>query len=154
MSKVNSFLSDKLVQTSTIVDICTSLTLWSKIFKFLGLTYITTSESQYLQDLAEFRSHVKDFYSMGSRTFLSCSGNTGQDETFYMHSLRYYIPKIALETFDKHKTGVGIFNMQGFERRNKESKNCLKRFSNNQGNVVTNNLKRVYDVFEHKVNAV
>ena len=28
VSKVNSFLSENLVQTSTIVDICTSLTLW------------------------------------------------------------------------------------------------------------------------------
>lgn len=43
--------------------------------------------------------------------------------------------------------------MQGSERRKTESKNCMKRFSNNKGNVVVNNLKRVHDIFEHKVNA-
>ena len=78
----------------------------------------------------------------------------GDEETLYMHALRFYIPVIAKVTFDRHGVGIGIFNMQGFERRNKESKNTLQRFSNNKGNMVVPNLKRLWDVFWHKRNAI
>ena len=64
-----------------------------------------------------------------------------------MHVLRYYIVDIAKITYEKHQLGVGIFSMQGFERRNKESKNTMKRFCNNKGNVLMNNMKRLYGVY-------
>ena len=70
-----------------------------------------------------------------------------------MHCLRFYIPKIAEETFQKHKLGLGIFTMQGFERRNKESKNTLRRFCNSKGDILKPNMKRLYDIFYHKINA-
>ena len=44
--------------------------------------------------------------------------------------------------------------MQGYERRNKESKNTLRRFSNKKGDIVTPNLKRLWDVFYNSTNAV
>ena len=73
----------------------------------------------------------------------------GDRETIYMHVCRYYIPKIARLTFEMYGLGVGIFNMQGFERRNKESKNSLKRFCNYKGNIVTPNMKCLWDIFYH-----
>ena len=151
---ITTFMKNYLVPTRTINDIMDGLNIWVKLFKFVGYTYLVMSESEYLVMLDSFNSDVKEFYSVGSRTFLSSHSQMGEDETFYMHTLRYYIPRIALETYKTHKVGVGVFNMQGFERRNKESKNCLKRFSNNSGNVVINNIARIYDVFEHKVNAL
>ena len=39
--------------------------------------------------------------------------------------------------------------MQGFKRRNKESKNILKRFSNNIGNITIPDLNRIWDIFQH-----
>ena len=48
---------------------------------------------------------------------------------------------IVDETCEKFESGVGKFTMQGHERRNKESKNTLKRFSNNKGNVLIGNVK-------------
>ena len=45
-------------------------------------------------------------------------------------------------------------NMQGYERRNKESKNIVRRFSNHRGNLVIPNLKRLWDVFKHSKTAV
>ena len=60
---------------------------------------------------------------------------------------------MAKEAFEKHGVGIGIFTMQGFERRNKESKNCMKRFSNGKGNVLVNNIKRVFDIFWNDMNA-
>ena len=78
----------------------------------------------------------------------------GDDETFYMHVLRFYLPKIARVTFDKHGLGLGIFTMQGFERRNKESKNTLKRFTNCKGNVLAANLRRLWDVYYYEKTAL
>lgn len=129
--------------------------MWQEIFHFLSITHLDNiSDEQYQQKLHDFKSNVVDFYTFGSKTFLTSSEDKiGEDETFYLHTLRYYMPKIAEDTYNKHKLGVGIFNMQGFERRNKESKNCMKRFCNNKGNIVVNNLKRVHDIFEHKINA-
>ena len=51
---------------------------------------------------------------------------TGEDKTFYFHSLRYYLPKIVQDAWTKHSVGIGMFTMQGYERRNKESKACCK----------------------------
>ena len=154
VSAITKYLTDNLILTRDLNDVVTGLSLWVKLFKFLGFTHLTISKSQYLREIEIFTMNVKNFYSAGARTYLSSPAHNGDEETFYMHTLRYYIPRIALETYESHKCGIGIFNMQGFERRNKESKNCLKRFSNNSGNVVINNMARIYDVFKHKVNAV
>ena len=78
----------------------------------------------------------------------------GDLETSYMHILRYYMPHIAQETYCKHGIGIGLFTMQGFEHRNKESKNTLHRFSNHCGNVVVPNMKRLWDIFSHGITAV
>ena len=87
--------------------------------------------------MEEFIEASNLFYEVGSKTFLSQSMNRGCSETFYMHVLRYYIPKIAMITLERHRLGVGIFSTQSFERRNNESKNCLKRFSNNKGKLLS-----------------
>ena len=92
------------------------------------------------------------FYTIGGRSFLtkksiSHNGSIENDETFYMHTLRFYLPRIADETLEKHNLGLGVFTMQGFERRNKESKNTLRRFSNRIGNIIIGNIKRLWDIF-------
>jgi len=66
------------------------------------------------------------------------------------------MPKIAEITLERHKLGVGIFTMQGFERRNKESKNTIKRFSTSNRkskNLMSNNLKRLLMVFMNEMNS-
>ena len=110
----------------------------------------------YKKTLLHFELNLKFFYKAGASTFLSKSSisKDGNDETFYCHSLRYYMIEIAIITFEKHKVGVGIFNMQGFERRNKESKNTMRRFCNHRGNTLPNNLGKLWEVFQYNVNAV
>ena len=93
---------------------------------------------------------LKHFYIIGGRSILTkkaITGHAGNDETFYIHFLRFYIPRIVDDTFEKYNLGIGIFTIQGFERRNKESKNTLSRFSNGIRNIIVGNLKRLWDMF-------
>ena len=157
IDEVVEFFNSNFVTTPITNSICNGLKIWLRIFKFLGITYlghdvsIKEYEDHYLQD---FKDDLVNFYSFGRSTYLATSPSDvdGNGETFYMHTLRFYIPYIATETFKLHQCGVGIFTMQGFERRNKESKNCLQRFSNNKGNILVNNMKRVWDIFENDMN--
>ena len=141
-------------------SIITSLSLLPCIFSFLSLTYITPSDGAmpcawYEVKLKEYIDNVTQLYEIGANSFLTKSGTTGDDETFYFHVMRFYIPVIAKETFQRHNLGVGIFTMQGFERRNKESKNTMSRFSssNQKSNILQNNVARCYDVFFNEINA-
>ena len=50
-------------------------------------------------------------------------------ETYYLHCLHFYTPEMARHTWKTHECGIGIYFMQGFERGNKESKNCMKNLT-------------------------
>ena len=105
--------------------------------------------------LKEWEAKLNEFYGVGGKTILTKNpANPGDDEKFYSHVLRFYLPMIAKKTLEENEMGLGIFTMQGFERRNKESKNTLKCFSNNKGNVLTPNLKRLWDIFFYEQTGV
>ena len=87
------------------------------------------------------------FISILTKKPVSSDGNIGNVETFYSHTFRFYLPQIADEILENNNLGVGILTMKGFERRNKESKNTLWRFSNGLENIVIGNLKRLWDIF-------
>ena len=109
---------------------------------------------KYKREMKTFVENIKEFYEIGEWSFLTkVKSKVGGDETFYMHCLRFYVPMIAKDTFEKHKLGLGIFTMQGFERQNKESKNTLKRSCNGKGDILSPNLKRRYDVFHFEDNS-
>ena len=92
---------------------------------------------------------MKLLYKFGATSFLTGSNDVGNNETFYFHTVRYYLPVIARENWDNFELGLGVFSMQGFERRNKESKCAMHNYSNNKGNIVVHNLARLWDVFDH-----
>ena len=99
-----------------------ALKLWTYIESFLLKAKIDDKED-YLREIQKFECSVKQFYDHGSDTFLmSAQGIEGGRETVYMHILQFNIAKHAKETFERHGLGIGIFNLQGMERRNKESK--------------------------------
>ena len=64
-----------------------------------------------------------------------------------MNTLRYYLPIIVDDTWNKYQLGTVIFTIQGFERRKKESKNIFRSNTNKQGNQVLQCMKRLWDVF-------
>ena len=147
--QIVNFLKDKFHTTESLQYLRDGLLLFLKITPFLVITTIDNVE-EYKKKMLEFNTNIKLFYNAGKYTFLTKNvSSPGDDETFYLHCLRFYIPQIAEVTLKKHNLGVGIFTMQGFERRNKESKNTFKRFRNGKGNVLVSNIKRLYDVFFH-----
>ena len=149
--KIVTFLKKTFLPGAVLDDLCNGLLLWQSITPFLIITKI---DNNYAQKLDEFERNLKSFYDVGSRSFLTKNpASIGDDETFYLHTLRFYLPNIAKETLCKHGLGLGIYTMQGFEHRNKESKNTLKRFSNGMNNIAINNLRRLYDVFSNGRNS-
>ena len=70
--------------------------------------------------------------------------SVGDNETFYFHVLRFYYPQHMKMLYDDWGVGLGICTMQGFEQRNKESKNCMNRFYNGLGNIILTNKKRLW----------
>ena len=54
--------------------------------------------------------------------------------------------------FNIHKAGLGVLNIQGYERRNKESKNTMRRFKNKKGNLVFQRFKRFWDILFNSKN--
>ena len=152
--KIIKFMEDTFERTETMINLCKVMELWSDITPFLVITKIKNAEV-YEDDMNTFDDLVKNFYKFGANTILTRNqAHPGDDETFYLHVLRFYIPHIARETWKDHGLGVGIYSMQGFERRNKESKNTLRRFSNNKGNILLNNLRRLFDVFFYEKTGV
>ena len=115
-----NFLNDNFQNTATLSNLCESLLLWENISPFLLITDIEDVEL-YKIELASFINNVKQFYKVGAKSFLTKDkGNPGGNETFYMHTLRFYLPKLATFTLENDSYGLGIFTMQGYERRNKE----------------------------------
>ena len=98
-----------------------------------------------------FESDVRSLFKHGKVTFL-----LHENVSFYFHCLRFYLPQIARHTFDNHGLGLGIFTMQGYERRNKESKNTINRFCTTQhktDKLLVNNIKRLLYVYLFENNA-
>lgn len=126
---------------------------WHSLPAFLGITKIKEdADKWYKNQMSEYVKNVTKLYDAGAKTVLT-RNNTGDRETFYMHVLCYYVPQIAKKTHDTYGVGMGVYTMQGYERRNKESKNTLRRFNNNRGNIVVPNLKRLWDIFHYSINA-
>ena len=152
-SKIVEFLEENFQNTETLSNLCKGLLLWEKISPFLVITQIE-DVAIYEKQLEDFIVNVKEFHKIGVQSFLTKDkGNPGGDETFHMHVLRFHVPKIARTTLDEDGCGVGIFTMQGHERRNKDSKNTLRRFCNGKGDILKNNMNRLCDVCHCDTNA-
>ena len=139
---VLAFLKENFEETSELKSLYKGLSLLGDLFKFLGLTYTTDA---YLNQLEVFKNNLKTFFKEGKYTYLKDG-----DIPAYFHIFRFYIPQIAEETYERHKLGLGIFTMQGFERRNKESKKVLNKASTlnrKSPALLVNNIKRLELLF-------
>ena len=57
------------------------------------------------------------------------------------------MPQFAEMNFERHGMGLGIFIMQGYEHRNKESKVVFTNHANKKGNVVKQTIGLLFDEF-------
>ena len=90
------------------------------------------------------------FYKYGSKSFLSID-SIGDCETFYTHSLRWYTPKTAEMRFNDFNVGLGVFSMQGFEHRNKQSKRMFRTRTNAKGNLCMQSIQTLHELFQHDI---
>ena len=67
---------------------------------------------------------VKPFYKAGKHSFLQGRSGTIEyaGETVYLHTLHFHTPRLMQKIWKQHGLPIGCFTMQGFERRNQESK--------------------------------
>ena len=147
--KLVNFLRDKCLRNPDLDSICKGLLAWEKITPFLNIVEYEL-DAHYDLSIAEYKVNVQAFYAAGKNSYLQPKDIEGDGETFYCHTLRFYMLKFAKQTWDKHRLGLGIYTMQGFERRNKESKNTFRRFTNKKGNCILSNLKRLWDLFYYE----
>ena len=148
------FLQTKLAPTMTLSHIITLLTYYPLLDKFLRITkVIDTNSSLEEQDkqkndyelkIIEFKNNLLIYKKAAAQTILSKNA-IGDSENFYSHVLFNYYPKLIIKVWNEYKVGVGVFNLQGFERRNKESKNAAKCFYNGKHNICTQTMNRMHD---------
>ena len=152
VDKVTAFMKEKILPSDILDSICNALLLWKEICPLLTITSYE-NEAKFDEKYNLLNVKVKEVYNAGTKTFLTKDpSDIGNDETFYLHVLRFYLPQIMKRLYYKHKVGLGICNMQGFERRNKESKNTMRRFFNGKGNIILTNMKRLWKVFYYSKN--
>ena len=81
-------------QTEEIVSLTKALDLWYTIEDHLKRAEVKKEDVDgFPAVLEKFELNINDFYECDTDTFLSGSGNNvGDDETYYLHALKYYIP--------------------------------------------------------------
>jgi hypothetical protein len=156
--KIASWASENDLVSATNLEwtnFAAAFNLWEEMHAFITKAEVK-EDDDYEQEIKKFEVEVKQFYEYGRTTFLaSKSGVIGSLETSYSHILRFNLAQLARITYQRHKVGIGVFTLQGYERRNKESKNVFVKHSNAKGNLCLHTMKGLteqYHTVELKVN--
>lgn len=129
---------------------CSALKLWTSIERFLKKMVVKKGEEgKHELEMRVFEDNVTKFYKLGGKSFLNRGKNIGFYKITYMHALRFYMPKFSNDTWVEHNLPLGIYTMQGFERRNKESKNIFSKRTNNKSNPCMQTLPFLYESFRY-----
>ena len=107
---VTLFFENKFPSHEFLDSVVMDLKIWVKLNTFINITTIEDNNI-YKEQLDSFEQNLKDFYTIGGESFLTKGQEIGDDETFYMHCLKCYIPRIARKTYDNHHLGISIFTM-------------------------------------------
>ena len=148
-SKTCQIYERKILSNPDLDVICEGLVAWEKITPFLNIVEYE-SDAHYALSISEYKVNLQAFYEAGENSFLQPKDVKGDGETFYCRTLCFYMLQFAKETWDKHRLGLGIYTMQGFERRNKESKNTFRRFTNKKGNCILSSLRWLWELFHYE----
>ena len=80
--------------------------------------------------------------------------NPGDKETFYVHTLCFYMKDIIKNTYELHQLGPGVWSMEGFEAKNSQSKRAIRTHSNRKGNLPAQSMCNLYLQFESSIHDV
>ena len=105
-------------------------------------------DDNYLDEAEVFEEKAELFYESGKKSFLSEGTIIRGKETSYVHILRFIIGPLARLTFERHGVGIGVFTLQGYERRNQESKYLFVRHTNKLYDFVKQILRRLTETFD------
>ena len=105
--RIGKWIETKIRKNHETKAIVKVLCIWLKIHTFLKKADV---DDNYPAEIVQFEAWVKELYKCGKDIFLTKNGSNdvGDGETFYMHVLRYYMPQIARDTYERFKCGVGI----------------------------------------------
>ena len=117
------------------------------MYKFLVKAKVGPGYSEVVK---HFENNAKIFYEAGKKSFLFRGTDIGWKETSYMHILKYVTGPLAKLTFERHSVGIVVFTLQGYERRNQESKYLFVRHTNKLYDFV----KQILIKLTEKFNAV
>eukprot|EP00957_Ditylum_brightwellii_P165732 12618146-Ditylum_brightwellii.AAC.1 len=148
IDEVVVFLKENFVVKEKLDALCKALVMWRDMSLFINRTEVNNYVTYEQEDIYDFEHKLELFYACGSKTFLT-KKEVGDGKTFYYHVLKGYMPKLVRTSWEEYEVGIGVYNIQEYERRNKESKNASKKFTNNKGNVAIQGMKRLYDEFHY-----
>ena len=152
---VINFFKEEIKQTEVTIQLQLLLESWQQLTQIMSKV-IYKNKEEYDECLIEFYYNIIIFKQAATKTIYKSMSGDDLDttcENFYCHVLTDYMAVFMQETYSTYKLGTGIFSMQGFERRNKESKNCAKRFCNNRYNICISTMVRLFDLFFHSKGA-
>ena len=105
-------------------------------------------DDNYLDEVEVFEKNAELFYEAGKKLFLSEGTNIGGNETSYVYILRFVTGPLARLTFNRHGVGIGVFTLQGYERRNQESNYIFVRHTNKLFDFVKQILIQLTEKFD------
>ena len=139
----NAYASNTCIKNFTEL-----LKLLPSLYAFWTEVTIESYDS-YKEKIETYINNINLFYKYGRDTIFT-NTYVGDGETFYLHCAKFHVPRIARDALEVLGCGVGIWTMQGFEHRNKESKCVYSNKTNGKGNCCKQVLKAMHRSFLNK----
>ena len=74
-----------------------------------------------MQETKYHELNIDTFHTHGTSIMLT-NAVKGGGEAFHYHCAKNFVPRLAKETLEQLRCGVGDWTVQGFEHRSKQSK--------------------------------
>ena len=147
INELVTIINNEYENSTYLNHMCQVLALVPKLSEFWKKVKVNSHES-HMEEIQDYEMKMNTFYYHGSFCIFT---NTvkGDGETFYCHIAKHWIPNMARWTLDNLGCGVGIWTMQGFEHRNKQSKFVYAHKTNGKGNCCLQVLKGLHNSFLH-----
>ena len=108
---IADLLLECLEEDAMVLSIVKALRLWYDIERFLKVGNIKLESEEKKVTVAtlidQFELNITKFYHVGSTSFMK-DKRVGDCETYYLHCLRFYIPKLARHKWITHECRKGI----------------------------------------------